>query len=114
MRISDWSSDVCSSDLLHCLHQPSCWAERFFHNMSADCRLVRCAIGSGGPTQRPSPLPCLRCCFAAAWADGCSRSEEHTYELPSLMRISHAVFCLQKKNTTKHISYNHKQSHTQR
>src|SRR3546814_1329011 len=28
------------------------------------------------------------------------RSEEHTYELQSLMRISYAVFCLQKKNTT--------------
>src|SRR3546814_8729025 len=30
----------------------------------------------------------------------CSRSEEHTSELQSLMRISYAVFCLQKKNTT--------------
>src|SRR3546814_5008508 len=29
-----------------------------------------------------------------------SRSEEHTSELQSLMRISYAVFCLQKKNTT--------------
>src|SRR3546814_9330082 len=29
------------------------------------------------------------------------RSEEHTYELQSLMRISYAVFCLKKKNTTK-------------
>src|SRR3546814_4872744 len=31
------------------------------------------------------------------------RSEEHTSELQSLMRISYAVFCLQKKNTTKKI-----------
>src|SRR3546814_1955180 len=30
------------------------------------------------------------------------RSEEHTSELQSLMRISYAVFCLKKKNTTKH------------
>src|SRR3546814_8284033 len=30
-----------------------------------------------------------------------ARSEEHTSELPSLMRISYAVFCLKKKNTTK-------------
>src|SRR3546814_1662065 len=30
------------------------------------------------------------------------RSEEHTSELPSLMRISYAVFCLKKKNTHKH------------
>src|SRR3546814_1018859 len=36
--------------------------------------------------------------------DGCvigNRSEEHTSELQSLMRISYAVFCLKKKNTTK-------------
>src|SRR3546814_6503547 len=31
-----------------------------------------------------------------------SRSEEHTSELQSLMRISYAVFCLKKKNTKKH------------
>src|SRR3546814_3305531 len=31
------------------------------------------------------------------------RSEEHTSELQSLMRISYAVFCLKKKNNTKHI-----------
>src|SRR3546814_5953288 len=36
-----------------------------------------------------------------------SRSEEHTSELQSLMRISYAVFCLQKKiNTTTHLSNN--------
>src|SRR3546814_10633839 len=32
------------------------------------------------------------------------RSEEHTSELQSLMRISYAVFCLKKKNTTQHTS----------
>src|SRR3546814_8245157 len=31
------------------------------------------------------------------------RSEEHTSELQSLMRISYAVFCLKKKNITRHI-----------
>src|SRR3546814_9340362 len=35
------------------------------------------------------------------------RSEEHTSELQSLMRISYAVFCLQKKKTNKH-KYNNK------
>src|SRR3546814_10789499 len=35
--------------------------------------------------------PCSRC--------ACSRSEEHTSELQSLMRISYAVFCLKKKKT---------------
>src|SRR3546814_5768253 len=41
-----------------------------------------------------------------------ARSEEHTSELPSLMRISYAVFCLQKKqhtqNITKTITVTHK------
>src|SRR3546814_10037746 len=35
------------------------------------------------------------------------RSEEHTSELPSLMRISYAVFCLNKKKTTNIITYNY-------
>src|SRR3546814_8758124 len=34
---------------------------------------------------------------AARFGDGCVRSEEHTSELQSLMRISYAVFCLKKK-----------------
>src|SRR3546814_9977218 len=36
-----------------------------------------------------------------------SRSEEHTSELQSLMRISYAVFCLKKKKKTKHIQISH-------
>src|SRR3546814_8902517 len=43
------------------------------------------------------------------------RSEEHTSELQSLMRISYAVFCLQKKNTTPHVviyAYQIGNSHT--
>src|SRR3546814_6880508 len=36
----------------------------------------------------------------------CERSEEHTSELQSLMRISYAVFCLKKKNTTTHYTRN--------
>src|SRR3546814_2501567 len=35
---------------------------------------------------------------------GLGRSEEHTSELQSLMRISYAVFCLKKKNKTQHTS----------
>src|SRR3546814_1529207 len=41
-------------------------------------------------------LPALGCCPACP--DLASRSEEHTSELQSLMRISYAVFCLKKKN----------------
>src|SRR3546814_10337381 len=80
MRISDWSSDVCSSDLI----AP---ASR------------RCS-GS----VRPSPARSVRRhggSSASHRSDGSgdrrSRSEEHTSELQSLMRISYAVFCLKKK-----------------
>src|SRR3546814_5524388 len=44
-----------------------------------------------------------------------NRSEEHTSELQSLMRISYAVFCLKKKNTTKHNEHKrqpHEPNHT--
>src|SRR3546814_2548319 len=40
------------------------------------------------------------------------RSEEHTSELQSLMRISYAVFCLKKKNTTQYLSKLTKMSYT--
>src|SRR3546814_6782436 len=54
-----------------------------------------CAIGADGghsPQRRRSPVP-LRS----------PRSEEHTSELQSLMRISYAVFCLKKKTRRTHI-----------
>src|SRR3546814_1535628 len=62
------------------------------------------ACAAGGS----APAPCFACsgrrrdrrCVAAT---GAPRSEEHTSELQSLMRISYAVFCLKKKNT-QHIS----------
>src|SRR3546814_2504780 len=40
-----------------------------------------------------------------------ARSEEHTSELQSLMRISYAVFCLKKKNTTTKITRSHHHTH---
>src|SRR3546814_4739708 len=48
-------------------------------------------------TSRPAPLRCPR-----ATSRPCRRSEEHTSELQSLMRISYAVFCLKKKNNKYH------------
>src|SRR3546814_6988485 len=98
MRISDWSSDVCSSDL----------EAAPFPIVPADdavlphCDDVGCSLpdprqpharedggqwpaGASGLAQ-PSP--------GCVW----QRSEEHTSELQSLMRISYAVFCLKKKN----------------
>src|SRR3546814_2667002 len=49
--------------------------------------------------RRPSTLPALDTSYVAV-IDG--RSEEHTSELQSLMRISYAVFCLKKKKLTTH------------
>src|SRR3546814_6330536 len=40
------------------------------------------------------------------------RSEEHTSELQSLMRISYAVFCLKKKNINTKVHNNNQQTHT--
>src|SRR3546814_7436185 len=114
MRISDWSSDVCSSDLI-------------------DRVLTRKLRGRGGPEYAPVPLDGLvegvaaliradigdrfsirnprwlaggasklQMAFDLEWSgksgEG-ARSEEHTSELQSLMRISYAVFCLKKKKT---------------
>src|SRR3546814_2056859 len=79
---------------------------------SCDCRL----IGSRVPLFRTTPLlGTLYCsnllCDRPDWlafAMSTTRSEEHTSELQSLMRISYAVFCLKKKKkkmkTTLHIS----------
>src|SRR3546814_10081303 len=57
-------------------------------------------------TAAPWVLVCLSLAYALV-----ARSEEHTSELQSLMRISYAVFCLKKKNkkinTHKHIAKYH-------
>src|SRR3546814_4486257 len=49
--------------------------------------------------------PCSSGSFEKSMPGGTFRSEEHTSELQSLMRISYAVFCLKKKKTTTHESY---------
>src|SRR3546814_2964846 len=62
---------------------------------------------------RQSPLPFLRATgpIYATAAATCSRSEEHTSELQSLMRISYAVFCLKKKKLPKLNTIYHYQVH---
>src|SRR3546814_1041675 len=50
--------------------------------------------------ERVASVPAGRAGDPAEFGDAAARSEEHTSELQSLMRISYAVFCLQKKNTT--------------
>src|SRR3546814_4669657 len=131
MRISDWSADVCSSDLLRrscdrVASRPS-WERqaRADRHQAAGCR-QECRTSSSR-SYRPCPPSQLSSrtaagksaartvdvpaggavgtatlCAAASRAPS-ARSEEHTSELQSLMRISYAVFCLKKKtnnNTT--------------
>src|SRR3546814_7010392 len=92
MRISDWSSDVCSSDLrVPGQHEP-----RDPHAAERHHRLH--AVGAAGQPDGQASRPAHPGgeFQPAAAAD---RSEEHTSELQSLMRISYAVFCLKKKKT---------------
>src|SRR3546814_6779227 len=100
MRISDWSSDVCSSDLFArpSRHRPRACRRRVDgrHDLAAYRRALPpthtvADLGDVDHRQPPSA--------ARAEDGGCRRSEEHTSELQSLMRISYAVFCLKKKNT---------------
>src|SRR3546814_2649556 len=111
MRISDWSSDVCSSDL--CIRP-----ERGGEHGEQSTRL---AIGNYRIVQTVHPFFSSKDERQEAAANGSTslsrngnrdiiaklkvrrecpqlRSEEHTSELQSLMRISYAVFCLKKKN----------------
>src|SRR3546814_3756940 len=117
MRISDWSSDVCSSDLPAPASSatpaplPSSWPRS-----PSPARWC-------GPSLPPSAVferlrhahdhdPCPSCTKAAGQVrlprgkaalpgQNSSRSEEHTSELQSLMRISYAVFCLKTKKHTQ-------------
>src|SRR3546814_5235481 len=108
MRISDWSSDVCSSDL----HAGGPFQVSMPAGAGSVLRQRRGACGPGtrGGLRR-SPDRCGDVpgdATAAALGHGvrgpayrpCGhpRSEEHTSELQSLMRISYAVFCLKNKN----------------
>src|SRR3546814_8880110 len=95
MRISDWSSDVCSSDLrgpgIPHAHreqtgQPA--AERTIDQAHNEQR-----GGQPDEDQRPA----FRRQRRPEQETDQDRSEEHTSELQSLMRISYAVFCLKKK-----------------
>src|SRR3546814_6287933 len=119
MRISDWSSDVCSSDLdERAGPSPGGWtAGLLFSVRQREWQRVRgCSLQSGpggypgnyrlGATpdhgrrslQRTTGRP-------GGDLDPGGRSEEQTSELQSLMRISYAVLCLKKK-TSKGITNN--------
>src|SRR3546814_4657787 len=133
MRISDWSSDVCSSDLgdhehggdddrrfagearqrlVAVEHAGHHQREQDQHRADVDEHaLADEQVQSAGEDQQEEDLVHGHRCILPANAFTLStprrdaalipspqRSEEHTSELQSLMRISYAVFCLKKKN----------------
>src|SRR3546814_6400383 len=110
MRISDWSSDVCSSDLLLALVLASTTAAgKALAAAGVKAEALNAAINElrGGRTadtasaeDRYDALKKFARDLTEAARDGKLdpvRSEEHTSELQSLMRSSYAVFCLKKK-----------------
>src|SRR3546814_2810754 len=107
MRISDWSSDVCSSDLSSTLSTKAfCGGFKYRPITSAALAANSGSVLTHHDRWRCNWMPSLRSARHTASSDTSRRSEEHTSELQSLMRISYAVFCLKKK---KNNAYNHKQ-----
>src|SRR3546814_6669071 len=113
MRISDWSSDVCSSDLIRSgagnpmentqgsiaieFRQGWGWlvlAALTISTIGDEITLLTLMFRTA-ESARAYGVPAL---LIAELLPGL-RSEEHTSELQSLMRISYAVFCLKKKKT---------------
>src|SRR3546814_8500326 len=106
MRISDWSSDVCSSDLRAVLvHDLADHARRIEPGEPRD---IDRGLGMPGAHQHPALARDQREDVARRHdlvgavggidRDRDGRSEKHTSELQSLMRTSYAVFCLKNKN----------------
>src|SRR3546814_9201837 len=103
MRISDWSSDVCSSDLVQTeTRHADRRAERDLGQRQRQSRDAHQYRRDGDTEQQGKNLNrSAHRQIERGDAEMCSpddgRSEEHTSELQSLMRISYAVFCLKKK-----------------
>src|SRR3546814_1273930 len=110
MRISDWSSDVCSSDLGGLVGLPALLLE--IRPAHADNEILglsgqRRERHARGQQRRGNPTcQYTHGLLPVVPRQAARKSEEHTSELQSLMRISYAVFCLKKKNNkqqTKNI-----------
>src|SRR3546814_10012263 len=129
MRISDWSSDVCSSDLPRVGPdlQLAGWSasDRVLPQVVTQARLVaegeggahlhaggahgegfphldRIGVAAGQPERQAGRRHLVEVDLVTGAVDRLTplvelRSEEHTSEIQSLMRISYAVFCLKKK-----------------
>src|SRR3546814_2204459 len=115
MRISDWSSDVCSSDLrvrrFTSFLDP--WADQLGSGYQLSNALMAVGrgewfgVGLGASVQKLSYLPEAHTDFIFSvlaeelgFVGVCLRSEEHTSALQSLMRITSPVFFLEKKTTS--------------
>src|SRR3546814_3870705 len=100
MRISDWSSDVCSSDLRHRIaRRVDDRLDRVRLVVAETQSQLRVEIAQGQPAiERAAHREGDEQPFGARGI----RSEEHTSELQSLMRTSYAVFCLKKKKHKQH------------
>src|SRR3546814_1736808 len=110
MRISDWSSDLCSSDLA--TQRPAKMSSprtRSIGRPNADDIVARSLTMANGKRLRSSATVRATSLISVTSTRPpvprmIRRSEEHTSELQSLMRISYAVFCLtKKKNKNKNI-----------
>src|SRR3546814_7320381 len=102
MRISDWSSDVCSSDLQTLDRIPG-YVNRIVPNNCVSHFRWQSDLGLIERHSEQVHSVALRNQYGTGLKP-CSRdnrSEEHTSELQSLMRISYAVFCLKKKKKTQ-------------
>src|SRR3546814_1895111 len=121
MRISDWSSDVCSSDLdgglKRQLELPSTGVERAYRARAygevsqAQLEELIEGVEIDGIRYGAIDANLERRTGANVWIEliltegkNRERSEEHTSELQSLMRISYAVFCLKKTIRTNEIN----------
>src|SRR3546814_3314504 len=130
MRISDWSSDVCSSDLVIAgteekfggvdilvnnaailaygtIETTSLELWQKIQKINSDGYFLGCHYGLEAMKKRPNGSIVNMSSMAGIGGQSSfcaySRSEEHTSELQSLMRISSAVFCLKKKTNETDI-----------
>src|SRR3546814_7329960 len=115
MRISDWSSDVCSSDLSSSSPRKRTLRQSSVRDFLSLARGFA-AISSQSTARLNTALidamsrlivSRLRPRAISPARQRSTRSEEHTSELQSLMRISYAVFCLKKKKHRTHHQHNH-------
>src|SRR3546814_10580899 len=113
MRMSDWSSDVFSSDLreARCDRGSSCAASAARPSRQAGLRVRSVVPGLASQRCLIHPPPCAAFRHPPGFSPdgegsglffketlmGWTRSEEHTSELQSLMRISYAASCLKQK-----------------